>query len=173
MKNIILIVLLILLGSITSCKKWQKQYPEDTERTKDTPTERLSNKWWTLQNASINGKDYTDSVYQHFGKFKIYFGSTLYQTSLQGNDRYYGLINTELETSFTTIWTIVDNETVIGITPFQGTNSNAISIVPCFLSHSSFTIWSYSILKLSNNEFKISIKSNTNDSTVINNFITN
>jgi hypothetical protein len=69
LKNTILFALLILLGTITSCKKWQKQYPEDTERTKLNPTERLINKTWVFN--IFHFKYFKNHI------FKIYFNSLI------------------------------------------------------------------------------------------------
>ncbi len=171
MKNTILIALLILLGTITSCNKWQKQYPEDTERTKDTPTERLTNKWWTLQSVTLNGKDYTDSVYQLFGKYQIYFSSNI-RSIFNGIETFNSYVKTEIETPVQAVWRFTNNEMSFISAPENGNNSLKISIVPCYIRYVSFSTFEFNILKLSLNELKIKITNTNNDSTIINNFIT-
>ena len=44
----LLILLTLAIITCSSCKKWQHKYPEDTERTKLTPEERLTGKYWKL-----------------------------------------------------------------------------------------------------------------------------
>jgi hypothetical protein len=80
MKNLLFILLAILLTT-ASCKKWQHEFPEDGERTKKTPKERICDKWWVLSQVTLNGQDYTDSVYQQFGKYKVFFTSNLSHTT--------------------------------------------------------------------------------------------
>ena len=166
-----IITLAIVNGS--SCKKWKHKYPEDPERTKDTPIKRLTGKWWILESATLHGVDYTDSVFQLYGKYQIYFNESLYETSINGNNSYYSEIHTDIEPQFTVIWGFSKTEENIQIIPLNGTNSNKISIVPGYLTHSNFYYFYYTILKLTSTEFKISISSTNSDSTVINTFKVN
>ncbi len=167
----------IAILTLSSCKKWQHKYPEDTERTKLTPKERLTGKWWTLQNASVNGVDYTDSVHEMFGKYQIYF-STSISSSFNGIDRYFGNVKTELEPAFTSTWRLKDNDENMSIVDANGNggggnNSSKVSIVPCYINYQNFSSDEYLILKLSISELNISIKTKGSDSIIINNFIAN
>ena len=169
MNKLILFVLLLLTTiSFTGCNKWQHRYPEDTERTKLTPPERLTNKWWTLQSASVNGVDYTDSVFQLFGKYQIYFSLDLENVTVNGLHIYTGTVHTDNEPTFTSVWSFPDDAS-IGIGDLNGTFSNKQSVVPGYI-HAP--LLKYTILKLSKSEFKISLFWG-NGYTVYNNFISN
>lgn len=162
---------------ISACTKWQKQYPEDSERTKETPTTRLTGKWWTLQSATLNGKDYTDSVYQMFGKYQIYFSKSILSTTNYLNT-YSGNIKTGLEPAFTTRWRFENNEEDVYIgaengNGGNGNNSSKVSIVPCYLSEMGYQFWEFKVLKLTNSQLKIGIHTSSNDSIITNNFISN
>lgn len=143
----------VILLVFTACKRWQHKYPEDTERTKLTPNERITNKWWTLESAFVNNIDYTDSIDELFGKYQIYFSSNVYQTSQEGFDVYYGTVTTEKEPTFTTAWSFPDQES-IGLGAMNGNNSGKYSIVPGYLQG---VYLKYTILKLSPSELKIKI----------------
>ncbi len=153
MKKLLLLSIIALLA-FSSCKKWQHKYPEDPARTKNTPTERLTGKWWTLQSASVNGKDYTDSVYQIFGKYQIYFSSAILSTDFKGDKYYSGNVKTDLEPPFSAVWRFTSNEEYITIASENGNNSNKNSVVPCYIGglYAPFTI-----SKLTKDEFKISV----------------
>lgn len=71
MKNALLLTCLILLFT-SSCKKWQKQYPEDTERTRLTPYERIYGKW-RLTKVELNGLDMTSEVLDSLGQYQLEF----------------------------------------------------------------------------------------------------
>ena len=172
MKNLFFILITLLTLSSTSCKKWQHKYPEDTERSKDTPFERLTNKWWTLKSASINGIDYTDSVKELFGIYQIYFSQNLEQTTVGGLDFYLGTVKPEKESAFVSIWSFPD-EASVSIGPFFGFSGlKNVNLVPCYLNN-NFTVWSYTILKLNESEFKIRITTKDQDTTITNYFKTN
>lgn len=164
-----LVILSVITLSFSSCKKWQHQYPEDGEKTKDTPMKRLCNKWWVLQSAKLNGYDYIDSINSIFGDYQIYFSDALDQSS--SKTIYLGSINTDKEMPFSSVWQFVEDETIIGISPLNGNYSDKRSIIPGYLNHSSFNKDAFTILKLTNSEFKISTKSINGDTTIINQFI--
>ena len=73
------IMLFVCLAFITSCdkknKQWRVHYPEDTQEYDATPIERISNRWWVLDSVSVNGIDYTDTVYNTVGEFGLFFST--------------------------------------------------------------------------------------------------
>lgn len=168
MKNKLLLACIIILLA-SSCKKWQYKYPEDTDRTKDSPTERLTNKWWTLESVTLNGVDYTDTIKNQFGIYQIYFSQESYNQGFnEVFEKFYGTIKTDFEPEVVSIWGFATlQELALG--PLGGNNSNKISLVPCYLKTGSFYL-KYEILKLSSNELKFSIKNIKNDTTIINYF---
>lgn len=165
---IFLFIILITIG----CKKWQHQYPEDLSKTKITATERLTNKWWILQSTYVNEMDYTDSVFQIFGKYQIYFSRNILSVH-KDEETFAGSIKTDTQLPFSAIWKFRSRESNIIIGPENGNYSDTISIVPGYLSHWSYALWEFKILKLGATEFKISITTKNNDSTIINTFIAN
>ncbi len=59
-------ILIILVLMLSSCKRWQHEYPEDGQRSKLTPRERLLGKTWVLTQLTLNGQDYMDTVRERF-----------------------------------------------------------------------------------------------------------
>ncbi len=149
----LLVLSIIALLALSSCKKWQHKYPEDTERTKDTATERLTDKWWTLKSAYVNGSDYTNTIHDTLGKFSIFFSNNLYETSLNGNKIFYGTINTELDSPFTILWSFINNETQIFIGRING-NTTKSAFVPQYYPTNN----NHTIMKLTSSEMKIVIE---------------
>jgi len=168
MKNTLILACLIILFT-SSCKKWQHRFPEDTERTKDTPTERLINKWWTLVSTTLNGQDYTDTIKQQFGQYQIRFETALAWTPTNGMETYSGYVQTDYEPGFPTAWRFYNVESITTISLMQNPSFKK-SIVPCYLNSFSYTYETQRILKLTNTEFKISIQTKNQDSTIINYF---
>ena len=72
-----LLVFMVAIFCTFSCckKKYEKRYPEDTENTYATPTERLCNKWWVLDSASLNGINYTDTILNNCGGYALYINN--------------------------------------------------------------------------------------------------
>ena len=158
----ILILLTLAIITCSSCKKWQHKYPEDTERTKLTPEERLTGKYWKLSKTTFNGMDYTDSVKNTIGDYEIYF-------SLQEDtDRKTGRITTNIEGTFGTIWSFTLSDKSISISRMQGLDNN-YPLVPCYYKIGGpYPL--YSILQLSTSFFKIQYTNNENDTTITNEF---
>jgi hypothetical protein len=169
----LLLLSIIALFALSSCKKWQHKYPEDPERTKLTPEERLTGKWWTLQNVTLNGKDYTDTVMNQIGKFQIYFG--LEKVSGISSVRYVGNATSGYEGSFFTTWDFTSDYQNFSF----GRYNSGPSIYPyCALYYpynydSGFYGMHYLIQRLDNGVFKIALTSKTADSTFTNTFISN
>ncbi len=170
MKNAILIAFLILLSTITSCKKKELsvRYPEDTEDTYLTPPERLCNKWWILDSVSLNGMDYTDTLDLYIGEYKFYIESK--ELKSQSFNAYYrnGKILTEKNLSqlnikfyFSTSYEAIAFYSES--TPFQ--SDTVISFAPYFY-HPYTSNWE--VRKLSNEQLKIKIQHK--DTTIINYF---
>lgn len=161
MKNLIIIFIISLL-TLSSCKRWQHQYPEDTEKTKLTPEERLTGKIWTLSSTTFNGMDYTDSVKNVIGKYEIYF-------SLQEDHEIkVGYIKTEVDGVFDIFWLFGYGDGGIGIVRQTGIPIY-YPFVPCYDTQSG-NHGNYTILKLSEAEFKIQFQNNNKDTTIINKF---
>lgn len=158
-----------MLICLSACKKWQHQYPEDSEKTKLTPTERLTNKWWTLQSTSVNGVDYTDSVHTIFGEYRIYFTQNLFD--ITNVELYYGWVSSNLQPKFTSIWNFNNGEADLGIGPLNGSDPIKDDFLPCYMNNSF--MMQYKIEKLLNNELKISVQSKNKDTIVVNYFISN
>jgi len=148
----ILLISLVALFVLSSCNKWQHRYPEDTERTKDSPTKRLTNKWWTLESATVNGIDYTDSVKLKLGVFRIFF-STEYRIEFNGDKVFYGRVHTDSEPEFTSGWQFPDESSII-IGAMNSSHEFNQVVVPCFIVTQDND--HHTILKLSQSEFKIS-----------------
>jgi hypothetical protein len=174
MKKILFIALLALLGT-SSCKKWQHKYPEDTERTKLTPTERLINKTWTLSKTTINGVDISDTVYNRIGKYSVQF----YNSSVGGfgaQDFLSGGANTDIEGGISTLWKFYEKDSKIG---WGRTSTSAPPIDGYVLlyiraSHDTTLVHVIpEIIKLTETEFKIQTVNTKHDTTLINTFIIN
>ncbi len=171
MKNTILIVLLILLGTITSCNKWQKQYPEDTERTKLTPEERIANKWWNLDSVYINGTNITNDIFDSISFYKMYFDTK--RVTTQGSPNGHTIGNNSFDKipySQRFFWGLLTNQDSIQISldgyPYLNLQ------IPSYCSGSS----NWGVLKLSQVEMKLvrkyqySINNLSKDSIVTNYF---
>lgn len=171
MSKLHFLFLLCFTLTFTSCKKWQHQYPEDTERTKDTPMERLTNKWWVLQKVTLNGQDFTDSVHNIHGVYKIYFSENLFATSTDGLEHFYGTISSDIGPAFVSVWTLHSKESNLAIGPLIAAAPIEFAFIPGYLNNGSFNQFDYFILKLNASELKISINTLNNDTTINNYFI--
>ena len=162
MKKLLLLSIIALLA-LSSCNKWQHKYPEDPERTKLTPAERLTGKHWKLIKTTFNGIDYTDSVKNTIGDYEIYF-------SLQeDHDQPVGGLTTDIEGGIGIIWSFYFNQTMLGIQRMMGKNTD-YPFVPCF-EHVLQYERAYGILQLSENVLKIKFTNSAKDTTIINEFI--
>ncbi len=163
----ILILLTLAITTCSSCKKWQHKYPEDTERTKLTPTERIINKWWVLDAVTLNGINYMDSVTNKIGKMRVYLTDDKADIN-----NLKGILENDAEFAKSIIWTFFNNENQIAIYRTNGS-------IPFFLpvvffidpNFPSFYDQPYDVLKLSTSELKISIRTKSNDTVIINKFI--
>ncbi len=174
----ILLLSTVALFVLCGCKKWQHQYPEDSGRTKKTPFERLagkSGKWWTLQNATVNGVDYTDSVYQQLGVYKIYFGTE--ESNLANFTLYKGVTSSEINGGVSIVWFLKNDETVLGFARLNEVYfySNVAFTLgyKYYEVNSGFYYQPPTIYRLEDNVIKISITNKTGDSTYTNTYISN
>jgi len=175
----ILLLSTVALFVLCGCKKWQHQFPEDSGRTKKTPFERLagkSGKWWTLQNATVNGIDYTDSVYQKMGIYKIYF--SVEESNVSNFTLYKGVTSSELDGGYSAVWNFTDD--FIQLEHGREHNGQPYNYAVAFVLYykayefySGFYQQPPAILRLENNIFKISTKNKEGDSTYTNTYISN
>lgn len=137
---------------LSSCNRWQHQYPEDTERTKLTPLERLSNKWWSLETVTINGSDITDSMKNVLGYYRMYLSSKVWGTSCCDTKIFDASIVTEKDSSYSGSWILDNSETYFTITALPA--RNILALAP---SYYPFPINppGYTILKMNQSNFKI------------------
>lgn len=167
----LLILLALAIITCCSCKKWQHKYPEDTERTKLTPEERLTGKTWILTKATLNGIDYTDTVLNKIGKLEI-------NLSTVEEDMNYnkGYAEDNVWGAFGILWSIRNTEQDIVL--FRTAGSAPFYDIPCvayinYLDNSGFRKYTHQIMKLTQNEFKIQLTTANLDSTYINVFQAN
>lgn len=167
-----LIILTIGILFFTSCKKWEHQYPEDTEKTKVAPFERLTNKTWVLKNVTMNNVDITDSVNKIIGSLKLEFNTN---TLTLGSYRPYTAYSTsDVEGKILSTWSFSKDLTQIGVGRFQSS-----------VYYNTFTICHFeniinfkngigpTILRLEDNIFKVSVSNQVGDSTFTNTFYSN
>lgn len=151
MKICYLIFLLLMLS--TSCKRWQHEYPEDGQRSKLTPRERLLGKTWVLSQLTLNGQDYMDTVRERFGNFKMKLYDTKYNPSDETSNSRYGAILPTKTPAKTIIWSLYEND-------------SKFSAGALFVETDDFILPGYyntykregTILKLTDNEFKFTMK---------------
>lgn len=163
MKICYLIFLLLMLS--TSCKRWQHEYPEDGQRSKLTPRERLLGKTWVLTQLTLNGQDYMDTVRERFGNFKMKLYDTKYNPSDETSNSRYGAIFPTKTPAKTIIWILYNND-------------ENFSAGPLFAENDDFVLQGYinykhigTILKLTSSEFKFKTEYTDMDSIVISTFI--
>ncbi len=157
-------ILIILVLMLSSCKRWQHEYPEDGGKTKLTPEQRLTGKNWKLNFVSFNGKDYTDTVLNQFGSYQLQF-------SLYPESQYYlASISTEYEGGVLAVWGFRFDDSKILIFR-RSMTPHTWSYVPCFYTNEGKEYIEYLILKLTPSELKIKMQNLKNDSIVINHFI--
>jgi hypothetical protein len=171
MKNKIILSLGFLIIGLSSCKKWQHQYPEDTERTKLTPTERLINKTWKLQKTTINGIDISDTVRNRIGEYTMEF-STRKENGL-GTYIYLGGVTTTVEGDILTVWKFSDDEGTVGWGRHSSSEPDIDGFVYLYLNQYRYPNklnGTSKILKLSETEFKFQISNTNQDTILINTF---
>jgi len=170
MKNVLLLACLITLFT-SSCKKWQHQYPEDEVKTKLSPTERLVGKWWRLNKATLNGIDYTDSVYNLIGEYKFYL--TDQNNTITDNGKLGTSVSTA-EGSYSIFWLYYNNESDLYLRRFQASIFYpTVIIAPTYFyvyPNSGFSLQYTHILKLTENELKLKLESKSGDSIIVNEF---
>ena len=174
MKAIYYLAFITLLLCTNCCKKkeYQKRYPEDTEDTYDTPMTRIANHWWTLKNVTFNGKDYTDTVRNTLGEYKMYLSEQL-ESTLQGKLKYVTLL-TDIEGNISGVWQFNMNEDTLNLGRISGGQPAIYAAVPCYLRglwHGNDFL--FSILKLSDTELKIKLSTKAQDSTITNTYTSN
>lgn len=167
MKKLLLLSIIALL-TLSSCKKWQHKYPEDPERTKLTPEERLTGKTWTLTKATLNGVDYTDTILNKIGKLEINL------STVEENSNYNrGSAEDNVWGAFGILWSLRNTEQDIVL--FRTAATAPFNDIPCVFYmnkyfDSGFNSVIYQILKLSTTEFKIQFTTASQDSSYINIF---
>jgi hypothetical protein len=152
----IVLIAICLFGACRKKKEFGPRYPEDTDDTYLSAADRLCDKWWVLDSATINGVDYTDSVFNMLGELKFNVNSAIHQDVNNPQYKYrMGTIST------------VSTYGNLGIIVFLYENSNTIGIKPnvtifnkdTFITCAPHFAYPYSavweIRKLSENEFKI------------------
>lgn len=158
------LLLFAILIFFSACKCWQHEYPEDGGKTKLTPEERITGKIWKLNFVSVNGKDYTDTVLNQLGSFLMEF-------TLTKEDKYFlGAVSTDSMGGFYTVWGF--EPSVRYITILRRVSKDFLpSFVPCFLDKKSSNPYSFRIVKLTENELKLELKTISGDTTIENTFI--
>lgn len=170
----LLCTIIVGLLFITSCDKKNKpiryRYPEDIEDYDATPTERIANRWWILDSVSLNGMDYTDTVYNKVGEYKLYLSTTEDESNGQ---------TVKLGSLFTSIPILVSNDPFTYITwaisanlhlnfntgPFKQ-DINTFTPLLCLPLVENYSKWQIMYLKSSG--FKLLLSKT--DTTIINYF---
>lgn len=178
MRIVILNLFILILLALTSCTKWQHQYPEDTERSKLTPMERLAGKTWTLQQVTLNGMDYTDSVFNQIGKFQINFGMSKISSMSNTNIFYVGEAKSDFEGNFICLYIIGDEQVTLGIIR-ENLNFAATKTLTILYINNNFSprFGVSEILRLEEHNLKIRFRNSNNggmsDSVITNTFVSN
>ena len=167
MKKLLFLSFIAILA-LSNCKKWQHKYPEDTERTKLTPEERLTGKTWTLNKSTLNGIDYTDTVLNKIGKLEVYLS-----TNEETGNLKQGAAEDNVWGGFGILWIFRNNENDLEI--FRTAASAPFYDIPSvfyinYLDNSGFGKYTHQILKLTTSDFKIQCTTIAQDSTYINYF---
>lgn len=151
-----------------SCSRdWQHQYPEDDMKTKSTPQQRIIKKKWRLSKVILNNVDYSDSVKKSFSNLMYYFWD-------EGDGNMYpyksGLVsfmNNSMECNDFMWWKFGLDENTI---EFRQRYSDT-SFIPGWLNGNYLDSKSWTILKLTAHEFKISIETVSKDTMITNTFV--
>lgn len=153
MKKVFILLSLTLI--LCSCHRWQHQYPEDTERSRLTPAERLTNKWWKLDQVTKNGVNITDSVKAIVGNYTFLFGKV--PDASTDWIYYYGKLNSNIDGNLGIVCFFQNDNAEIVIERVDGTSSIRIGIPAYTDSLNSFSQL-YTILKLTEYDFKLKIE---------------
>ncbi|MBP9933198.1 MAG: hypothetical protein KBF25_05860 [Chitinophagaceae bacterium] len=163
MNRLSLFVFIVI--SLAACKRWQHEYPEDGQRSKITPLDRLVGKTWVLTQLSLNGQDYMDTVRERFGNFEMKFYTTKFNPTDETDEARYGGAFPTKTPSKTIIWELFENETKLSVGPLFGELDDFI--LPGYYPHMKEIV----ILKLTVEELKIKTISIKGDSIVLTNFL--
>jgi hypothetical protein len=163
MHKIYILIILILL--VSSCKRWQHEYPEDGQRSKLTPRERLLGKTWVLTQLTLNGQDYMDTIRERFGNFKMKLYDTKYNPTDETDNARYGAIFPTKTPAKTIIWMLYNNDENFSAGPLFAENDDFI--LQGYINHKHLG----TILKLTDNQFKLKTQYTDMDSIVISTFI--
>jgi hypothetical protein len=108
--------------------------------------------------------DYTDSVKNTIGDYEIYF--SLHEE----HDEKSGIITTGVEGNFGFVWRFLSSaNTSISLTRMMGVLSNNAP-VPCYINPITQAYGLFTILKLSESNFKVKFSNVTLDTIIINEF---
>lgn len=150
MKKVLLFTVLALTLSLCSCHRWQHRYPEDTERSRLKPIERLANKWWKLDQVTRNGINITDSIKSLVGGYTFLLSDL--RDDILGMTYYYGKLSSSIDSSVSMVYYFKNDDDDIWIgrveypTPFI-----YVCDLPCYWHPDHL----YIILQLSESKFKI------------------
>ena len=160
---------------VLSCCKKEKplriRYPEDTQDYDATPVERIANKWWVLDSVSVNGVDYTDTVYNLVGNYSIHLSSYRDGPNYLGHLRTDSALLTEPNYGlFALYWLLGEDLTVwrgmqSGLFKPNIFSYTSILYYPNSISY-DYRIWK--IHTITSNMLKVSLT--RNDTTIINYF---
>jgi hypothetical protein len=164
MKCSLLLLLLLLALGMTSCKEWQIQYPEDTERTKLTPYERIKGKW-ILTSVTLNNKEYIDTITAKLGSTFFYCSDEHISGGARDADYYISLPSSS---KYAAVYSFNNEHTRLAVL-FQSSDLNL------YMDQMVLGLFRYDerweILKLSQHELKV--RRVVQDSTMVNVFIKN
>jgi hypothetical protein len=132
----------------------------------------LCDKWWVLDKVTLNGQDYTDSIDQIFGEYKVFFtNEKLPKQSATSQDIFRCDLNITNQPKSNCGWKFPTiDKFLLGYTDMDSNITNRFSIIPAHLHQYSFFPGEYIISKLTESEFKITISSRSGDSIVQNYF---
>lgn len=161
-------ILFIMLVMVSACKRWQHEYPEDGQRSKITPLDRVVGKTWVLTQLSLNGQDYMDTVRERFGSFEMKLFYTKYNPSDETDKARYGGVYSPKQPDKTIIWQLYDNDFKFSAGALFGELDDFI--LPGYYNQHKHE---GTILKLTDKDFKFRINYLERDSIVITNFTAN
>jgi hypothetical protein len=179
MKNLAYIIIIFSFTQLGCGPKSQTlvghKFPEDTEATTKSSTERLIDKWWILNKVSINGIDLTDSVKKQIGECSFKLTNQGF-----GNSGAYppgsmrGVCFSDTSGQFPIYWIQSDLTEAIGLTDLAGCISCAYYpfsvFFPNHLTSSSFNMKGQMIRKLNQHELKVRFENNNADTIIVNEY---